>query len=312
MTQYTAAGTNGISATIICDSISASGVRMTTFEDVFHRWILAENNTHRAISKNLQSSRAVPLAKAIEMVREHTAYPVHYGKNQAGMQAKEELDANAKDTAKNEWDNAMYSMIESVQELAALGAHKQWASRLLEPFVMTKAVQSGTNWDNLMWLRNDEEAQPEYEVLAKCKQECFDNSVPQLLHAGEWHLPYIKTDRDSNGVLVYMDATGEVLTLEEAQKISASCAAQVSYRRLNDTKEKALEIYAKLFSGRKPHLSPTEHQATPINAKGMNASQPHLWTSGITHMNREGKFCSGNLEGWVQYRQTLPNNVFKK
>ena len=302
-------GKNGISAKIICDSVSPNGKRMTTFEDTFPRWILAENNTHRAISKNLQSSRAVPLAKAIEMIELEMALPVHWGKNQARMQAKEELTGFQLEASKQEWQRACKNAIESVKELAVQGGHKQWASRLLEPFVITKAVQSGTNWDNLMWLRNDEEAQPEYEELAKMKQQCFDESKPQLLQAGEWHLPYIHTERNRSGKLIYIDSNGQDLSLEDAQKISASCCGQVSYRRLNDSKEKALEIYAKLFSGRKPHMSPTEHQATPISITRYTRL---MWPRGVTHVKRDGTLCSGNLEGWIQYRQTLTNNVFVK
>lgn len=38
-------GRGGISAKVIADSISEQGVRLTTFEFVFPRWILAEVNS---------------------------------------------------------------------------------------------------------------------------------------------------------------------------------------------------------------------------------------------------------------------------
>jgi hypothetical protein len=39
--------------------------------------------------------------------------------------------------------------------------------------------------------------------------------------------------------------------------------------------------------------------------------EPHTWEDGITHVDRVGKLHSGNLNGWIQYRQTLSNNVYK-
>lgn len=301
-------GKNGIYANLIADSINESGQRFSTFEWNFHRYILAETNTHRAISKNLQSSRAVPLKSAIALVRDNPAIPVHFGKNQAGMTAKEELSGEDLIKAQQRWQECIDRAIEDATYFDSLFGHKQWASRILEPYTMTKGIESGTNWDNLLWLRNDADAQPEFKVLAECAQECLDKSTPTLLYAHEWHLPYIDSRRVGME-MKYFDTNGEELSLELAQKISASCCAQISYRRLNDTPEKALEIYDKLFSGNKPHMSPTEHQGTPIS-KWVDPICLRDWPNGVTHVDRNGKLHSGNLTGWIQYRQTLPNNVY--
>lgn len=308
-------GKNGIIVKVIADSIAANGKRMTTFELVYHRLFHGEFNTHRELSKNASSSRAVPLKAAAEQVASNPAIPVHWGKNQAGMQAKEELTGADLSTAQALWQEGIDFSIDLVGRFDKIKAHKQYASRWLETGQMMKVVVSGTNWDNMLWLRDDEEAQPEFEELASCIQMAFDTSVPLELENGEWHLPYIDTYRDSDNILHYVDADGNKLTLEDAQKISASCCAQVSYRRLNDSKEKAMEIYNKLFSGRKPHMSPTEHQATPIENFLYDVNVPFnaaTWENGITHVRLDGTLCSGNLFGWIQYRQTLPNNVFAK
>lgn len=307
------------SVRVIADSICAfSKIRMMTLEWEFHRWILAEANTHRMISKNLQSSRAIPLKKAIEMIQENPAYPVHWGKNQSGMQSKEELTRNDIESARILWDEHRHDTISLVQELEKLGAHKQWASRLLEAHVMTKGVFSGTDWANLMYLRDDEEAQPEFQDLAVATRLAVEQSIPVKLFPGEWHLPYVISKVETFGdigILRYYDSDNVEIDLETAKKISGSCCAQVSYRRLNDTREKALEIYDKLFSGRKPHMSPVEHQATPMQPTSTgkytinNTDDPSTWEPGITHIDRAGKFHSGNLSGWIQLRQTLPNNV---
>lgn len=305
-------GKNGISCMVLKDSIGKYGKRMTTFEMEFPRIILAENNTHKMIAKNLQSTRALPISKLVELVKQKPYYPVHWGAKQSGMVASTELSPEKIEIAKSLWNKFIQQVIENANALDELGAHKQWASRILEPYSMTKAVQSGTNWDNLLWLRNDDDAQPEFHELAKCIQECFNISVPELLNAGEWHLPYVATKRLSNYELIYLDSNGEQLTLEEAKQISASCCAQASYRKLDESKIKAIEIYHKLFSGKKPHMSPTEHQGTPIDFDSVESFNPDTWGVGITHVKRNGMLCSGNLDGWIQYRQTLPNNVYEK
>lgn len=293
-------GKNGISCKVITDSISEKEIRMTTFELIYPRMIHSEFMTHRMISKNASSSRAVPIQKAIENVINNPAYPVYWGKNQAGMQAKEELVGDDKNSANDLWKKGIDFSINLVKEFEILGIHKQIASRWLETGQMIKVVASGTDWSNLMYLRDDEEAQPEFQELARCVRLCFEQSVPTLLYPDEWHVPYVKSYRNSSGTVMYFDSDDVEIDVETAKKISGSCCAQVSYRRLNDSREKALEIYDKLFSGRKPHMSPVEHQATPIFKN---------WEHGVTHLDRNGKFHSGNLNGWIQYRQTLPNNA---
>ena len=81
----------GISAKIIADSISPSGIRLTTMELTYHRFIHSEFMTHRMFSRNASSSRAIPVEKMLKHVKQHPALPVYWGKNQPGMQAREEL-----------------------------------------------------------------------------------------------------------------------------------------------------------------------------------------------------------------------------
>lgn len=301
---------NGIKVTVIADSISESGKRMTTFELEFFRFILPELNTHRAISKNLQSSRAVPLKSSIQMVKDNPAIPVHFGKNQPGMMSREEFEEPELEAMKQLWNVALTQATSIATVMEYHKPHKQWAARILEPFMITKAVLSGTDWDNLLWLRDDEEAQPEFQEAASGISLALQQSTPILLMSGQYHLPYInQVFHDQKQT--FLDSNGEELTLEDAKKISASCCAQISYRKMNDSKEKALEIYGKLFSGRKPHMSPTEHQATPIPLN-VSPFNPMSWPEGVTHVDRMGGLHSGNLTGWIQHRQTLPNNVFVK
>lgn len=93
---------------IIADSISESGKRITTFQLKYPRWIHAELLTHRVFSRNASSSRAIPVAKMIEQVCDNPAMPIHWGKNQSGMQAKNELEGGMLELAKSNWEIASF------------------------------------------------------------------------------------------------------------------------------------------------------------------------------------------------------------
>jgi hypothetical protein len=134
---------------------------------------------------------------------------------------------------------------------------------------------------HFFWLRLHKDAQPEIRALAKVMQAALQESEPTKLEYGEWHLPYVTVSPmyDLSGERVgsayYTDGAWnneldrpEALTLVEAIKVSISCCAQVSYRKLDDSLEKAIMIYSKLnlpvdgvYPNDPPHFSPAEHVA---------------------------------------------------
>ena len=97
---------NRATATIVLDSISPDGVRLTTFQLRYWRPIHSELMTHRVFSRNAGSSRARPSAKIIEQVRENPWGPIHWGANQAGMQAHQELEHHIRADAEEIWEEA--------------------------------------------------------------------------------------------------------------------------------------------------------------------------------------------------------------
>lgn len=307
-------GKGNIVAKIVADSINKQGNRITTFELEYHRFIHSELMTHRLFSRNAMSSRAVPVKKMIEQVRNNPATPIHWGKNQAGMQALAEC--SDKEWHKQEWFNAANSAADSAEVMSnpenpMFGhtvAHKQIVNRILEPFQMMKTVLTATEFDNFFWLRCDSDAQPEIQELANCMFEAMKQSEPEYLEECQWHTPYVDhwegvgEYSDDFGYMIYADGKPMMLSEKEALAISASCCAQVSYRVLDNTYEKAMDIYNKLASGRKVHASPFEHQATP-----MGTSPSH--EEGVTHRDSVGCYWSGNFKGWIQHRQTLDNHV---
>ena len=299
-----------INVRLIAHSTSDLDNQIATFELEYPRYIHSEIMTHRMFSRNAQSSRAVPVAKTSEINALNPVKPLLWGKNKAGMSSVEELEGSELLVAKMHWSNAAEESFNRSKQMSDAGLHKQWANRITEWCSRIKVVVTATEWDNYFWLRDDEDAaQPEIVYLARKMKEVLNASTPELLSPGEWHTPYVEHKRGADGVLRYFDTNGNQLTTEEALKISASCCGQVSYRKLDDSKEKALEIYQKLFSGPKPHLSPVEHQATPIDHHKMtnftNSSDPFSWEHGITHMDSNYDLWSANFKGWIQYRQIL-------
>ena len=312
-----------IKATIIQDSYNPfTQARITTFELEYPRFIHAEFMTHRMISKNSASSRAIPVKTMIAGIRNDVAMPIHWGKAQAGMQAYEECNApvhlyenlTVNLSREEAWHAAVENAIDVAQSFAEAGYHKQIVNRLTEVGQHMKVVATATDWQNFFWLRNHKDAQPEIHELARQMQELCENNTPVHLDDDEWHVPYLhrfrKLDNDGIRQLQYsLDPEGlTFLTIEDAKKVSASMCAQVSYRKADDSLEKAIDIYKRLVDSEPVHASPFEHQAMCFDQRDAY-EYPGSWPEGITHMTRRGLLYSGNLRGWIQHRQLIPNNV---
>ncbi len=300
-------GKGGISATVVADSVSPSGQRITTFELEYPRFIHAEFMTHRQFSRNAASSRAIPIEKMIEQVEKNPAMPIHWGKNQAGMQAKEEIA----DTGIGEefWGGAACDAVENAEALDFHGLHKQIVNRILEPYQFIKVVCTATEYENFFYLRDHEDAQPEIAELARVMKGSRSEYNPKHLKVGEWHLPYV--DLECKFGHRFYSVGGLPVEVEDAIKISASLCAQVSYRKADQSIDKALKIYDQLVGMKPVHASPFEHQATPMDLYKANPVLLHAEsTRGVTHMDRDFNFWSGNFKGWVQNRQLIEGHVY--
>ncbi len=302
-------GKGNITTRVIADSIATtSGTRMLTLEIEYMRFFHSEFMTHRMLSKNAASSRAIPVKSVHENIRHNTARPIHYGRNKSGMSADVEVDHLTKESLIQLWDASRDSALAFATVMSQMGAHKQIANRLTEPYQFMKTVVSGTEWANIKWLRHHEDAQPEFFELMDTIICAVDQSSPQELYPGEWHVPYVSTHRNPNGALEYIDATGNHLTPHQAIQVSASCCAQTSYRKNDDSLEKAEEVFNKLIRSQPVHASPVEHQATPMKDSyvlGGAQYYPETWEQGVTHMDRNRKLWSGNLRGWIQHRKLI-------
>ena len=74
-----------IKAEVVADSLSPQGDRLTSLLITFPRIILAEVNTHRMLSKNTSSSRAIPFNKMVEVVQNNPFIPIAWQKEHKGM-----------------------------------------------------------------------------------------------------------------------------------------------------------------------------------------------------------------------------------
>lgn len=265
---------------VIADSISESGKRITTFQLKYPRFIHSEVLTHRVFSRNASSSRAIPVKKMIDQVRNNPAIPIYWGANQSGMQAKDELKGHELNQAKSKWLVSAGMATIMAQDMHDAGLHKQVTNRILEPFQQIHVVLTATELDNFIELRYHEDAQPEIYALASLIKDQLETHKPKLLKVGEWHLPYILPTE----YVAFDNAT--------LLKISTARCCRVSYLT-HDNQEPSVEadlaLYERLVGSIPLHASPTEHQARP-----------------------EFKLEFGtqsNLKGWVQHRKLLEKSL---
>lgn len=289
------------SAKVICDSISKEGIRLTTMELSYPRFIHSQFMTHRMFSRSCSSSRAIPIEKMIGQVLDNPALPVSWGENKPGMQAEIQLDSWGVSTCKNIWNNASLNAVRSTKHLAEQGLHKQVANRLLEPFQYIKVVVTATEWDNFFRLRLDHATQPEMQMLAESMKTELDSSVPNEVCTKEpisWHLPYI-------GIVDIAKYEIGTLTNTDLKNISAARCARVSYLNHDNTSPdsgKDLDLASLLR--KEWHMSPFEHQGVPMRRNIDNTSPVH-WELGVTHMDKGNNLWSNNFRGWIQYRALL-------
>jgi hypothetical protein len=324
-------GKHGIKATVLKDSICHSNARLTTFEIEYPRIVLSELNTHRALSRSSSSSRAIPFDK---MVQQLTGRPVRFGQANPGMQDRGEdyngtiyldtveVTGRGEDevwtpvyagpmTAEDAWYQARVGASDIARAFKEAGYHKQVYNRLLEPFQMMKTIISATEWENFFWLRDHEAADPSLAELARVIREARDKSIPAFLGPGEWHLPYVETERDElDEVLYYIhDDTGLCyLNKEEAIKVSAARCAAVSFRNVDYGLEKCQQVYERLVGDDRKHASALEHQATPMKKtdRAYNSLWPATWEEGVSHIGKDYTLWSGNFRGWIQHRKLIP------
>lgn len=283
-----------ITAKVIADSISVTGKRITTLQLCYPRFIHAEFMTHRVFSRNASSSRAIPVMKMLAQVWNDPATPIHWGQNQAGMQAKGELTGFKKAVARSLWKFAGRLMCGVAYSMNKVGLHKQVANRILEPWQNIHVVLTATEFDNWDALRDHPDADPNICELARVMKIARYCSTPVPLLPGHWHLPYV-TDVELDRLVAQ---SGTEVAALVGRKVSAARCCRVSYLKHDGSTsmvEEDLLLCERLAGAAPIHASPFEHQATP--------DVWHSDTDGFS--GYEQVSLHGNFEGWIQHRKLV-------
>jgi len=286
----TAVGKAAQIAVIEASRSSETGKAIITFAATYWRPIHSELMTHRDFSRNAQSSRAYPTAKLLEKVRTKPAGPIHWGKNQPGMQAHEECFEEIVHprtgqllSREEAWSMMAREAADWASSWAEAGYHKQIVNRIIEPYTTITTLITATEWDNWYALRAHADAQPEIQDVAYTMQSLLPDLEYRSVHKGSfrdprtWHLPYV-----SQAERLQRDTT-----MFNMLAMSAARCARVSYLthdREDPTLAKDMDTYIKLVGAEPLHASPLEHQAH---------------NAGVDERSR-------NFQGgWVQHRAML-------
>lgn len=293
------------SAKILKDSLATHqwhnrtelGARLTTFEVTFPRIVLAEFNTHRMFSRNSASSRAIPVEKMLQKVKDDPFIPIYWGKNQKGMQADVELNEHECEQATKRWLSARDAAVAHAEDMLTLGVHKQITNRLLEPWLWHTVIVTATEWDNWRGLRCSPEAQPEIRRIADMMMSLLDESEPSPIAEGEWHLPLVDD-------LFDLEVVG--FSRVDIVKICVGRCCRVSYLTHDGKRDPKADIDLCDRLLKSGHMSPFEHAARPMT------SDECLQTYGLPgnyygDSRTPQKNFAGNFRGWVQARKLIPH-----
>jgi len=259
-----------IEAKVLLDSC-AGNHRLTTMQLTYPRFVHAEYMTHRVFSRNAASSRAIPVAKMISNILEEPVVPIHWGANQKGMQAFQELDSDAQANCEELWLKGLEQMLGIVQGLMAEGLHKQIANRLLEPWMHITVIHSSTQWANFFNLRCDEMAEPHMAALAYAMRDAWNQSDPV---DRQWHIPLIGFPGD------------EELSPDQLLLVSVARCARVSYLTHDGVRDVQADLGLAERLRTNGHFSPWEH---------------------VAHRSTMG---SGNFMGWKQLRSYVERGAW--
>lgn len=247
-----------ITAKVIAASYN-NGKALYSLQLQYPRFIHSELMTHRVFSRSASSSRAIPVKKMLAQVWNEPAEPIHWGANQAGMQANTQLTGWKLKLSKGLWRTAAKAACCFVWALDKLGAHKQWANRLLEPWQYIHVIVTATEWKNFDELRMHKDAQPEMQALALAifaarSTSILENRGNSVAERDAWHLPYVTG----------AERADHSIELADLQAASAARCARVSYLTHDGAKPdiaKDLELFTRLVGSKPEHASPTEHPA---------------------------------------------------
>lgn len=290
-------------AEILADSLSPEGIRLTTFEITLPRIVLAEFNTHRMLSRNSASSRAIPVSVSIRGVEEDPFIPEVFGSHQKGMVEGDPLDGPDQELARHYWNGALDAACDYARGMERLNVYKGLANRLLEPFKWHTIIATGTDWSNYFALRTADNAQTEIRIVSQMMQDLYKDSTPLQLGYDDWHIPLISIDD--------LQYPGLEMDYDFWVPVSIGRCARVSFMRQHDDSDPDSDIMRHDMLKENRHLSPFEHAARPfselewecVRNAGVWCMKDHLMPF-VDNMHRQMEYA-GNLRGWWAARMDV-------
>lgn len=325
--------THGLfSARIIEDSVSPAGARLTTAELIFPRMILSEFNTHRVISKNSASSRAIPVKKQLEKILNSPYVPNRIGVNQPGMQASVYLEGEQLSIAQaGVYRKRDRAIIGALEDLVGAG----YVERAFGTETLSRILLKGFNESDMVVYR---QIMSYYEIsIARAKEDDkyvlpqeFLNIHKQTLN--RYIEPYMMhtavitgTDWDNFFALRgHDDAQDEIRIpaelLQRAMEESTPRRLEVGEWHLpfvqEDEREEAKanpEKWRFVSTGRCARTSHETHNGVRDPNADMTLSAdrllPHGHMSPFEHVAtplEDSTEQSGNFRGWKQFRKEIP------
>lgn len=266
------------------------------------RNMLAELNTHKMVSKNSASSRAIPVRKQLQLLLEDPFTPAAFGTDVGGMQAGPPLEGLKLEQAFETWSDARVNAVESALKLTTspdfiMKAWAKWVEEESDDFDAFVLYVAGLIEDKDPIFTQDPAMLKTTKGLTNRLLEPFMwHKV--ILSATEWeNLFNLRTHSDAQeeirtAAIMAREAyeASEPTLLEEGEwhlpfiqpeelewarenpllardAVTARCA-RVSYLT-HDRDELNLEADYKLTAGlrKRGHMSPFEHAATPFSQK---------------------------------------------
>jgi hypothetical protein len=294
-------------AKILKDSISERGVRLVTFEVNYPHAIHKDVMTHRW-ARNFQSFRAVPTEKLLARIRAGEVFrPERLSKRVKGMGRGIQVNDYELERANAIWDDHIKASVHFAELYSMMDIAKEQVNFLLQDLCFIRGIITTTmpQLENFFGLRlaknehGDPLARLEVYKIANMMYDAFTASTPQVVGSGAWHLPLVTDDEISQSYdnLDYWEPWQSVW--DYWRKVSVGRCARVSYLTHDGVRdpEKDIALHDRLL--RDGHMSPFEHQGTPI-VPLPNAYLPDT----EDRMMRENTGCFGY--GWVQYRKIIP------
>ncbi len=327
---------------VLKDSVTERGHRLTSFEVEMPRIVLAEYNTHRVLSRNSASSRAIPVRKQIKKVLADPFVPDIFGRNMSGMSPDLDrpLTEQELETATTHWLEARDAAVEHAIKL------------LLGERVMSKVCkdQTGKTWSKTGRRSRFEslcaivDAMPADLANQEQVDEALGVSVDELLNIHKqypnrllepfmWHTIITTGTEWSNFFALRTDTNAQreirlaAIAMQDAHNASEpvllsqdewhlplfDASNEVDAGVLNRSVEEA-----KLVSiGRCARVSYLTHfglrdpaedirLASGLAANGHMSPFEHV-ARPMTHEEMEESEFLGNFRGWVQARKEIPN-----